>query len=127
MAKLFQELQCHGRANFELEFIAMDPGYHEDIWQLFIPINIFESNIFEIVDNIAQDYPCYMCAKMRRGALYGKQWLSLARNIQTLLFPEKPAVAKHTLWRKAGITKPLPFCPVRSPILNGMSCFQIPR
>ena len=96
MAKLFQELQCHGRANFELEFIAMDPGYHEDIRQLFIPINIFESNIFEIVDNTAQDYPCYMCAKMRRGALYGKQWLSLARNIQTLLFPEKPAVAKHT-------------------------------
>jgi tRNA 2-thiocytidine biosynthesis protein TtcA len=80
MAKLFQELQCHGRANFELEFIAMDPGYHEDIRQLLInncqqlniPINIFESNIFEIVDNIAQDYPCYMCAKMRRGALYGK-------------------------------------------------------
>jgi tRNA(Ile)-lysidine synthase TilS/MesJ len=24
------------------------------------------------VDNIARDYPCYMCAKMRRGALYTK-------------------------------------------------------
>jgi len=80
MAKLFQELQCHGKNNFELEFIAMDPGYHESIrellinncQQLNIPIHIFESNIFKIVDDIAQDYPCYMCAKMRRGALYSK-------------------------------------------------------
>lgn len=80
MAKLFQELQRHGNRNFELEFIAMDPGYHESIkallldncQQLDIPIHLFESNIFNIVDEIAQDYPCYMCAKMRRGALYAK-------------------------------------------------------
>ncbi|MBZ4687790.1 MAG: tRNA 2-thiocytidine biosynthesis protein TtcA [Clostridiales bacterium] len=80
MAKLFQELQRHGQVNFELEFIAMDPGYHENIKQLLIknceylniPVYIFESRIFEIVDNIAQDYPCYLCAKMRRGALYSK-------------------------------------------------------
>jgi len=80
MAKLFQELHRHGNRNFELEFIAMDPGYHESIksllldncQQLNIPIHLFESNIFNIVDEIAQDYPCYMCAKMRRGALYSK-------------------------------------------------------
>ncbi|MCE5285357.1 MAG: hypothetical protein LLG02_05885 [Pelosinus sp.] len=80
MAKLFQELQRHGNNNFELEFIAMDPGYHEDIRKLLIrnceylniPIHLFESEIFKIVDDIAQDYPCYMCAKMRRGALYAK-------------------------------------------------------
>jgi tRNA(Ile)-lysidine synthase TilS/MesJ len=80
MAKLFQELQRHGNNNFELEFIAMDPGYHEDIKKLLIrnceylniPIHLFESEIFKIVDDIAQDYPCYMCAKMRRGALYAK-------------------------------------------------------
>ncbi|MEW9124268.1 MAG: ATP-binding protein [Thermotaleaceae bacterium] len=80
MAKLFQELKCHGRDNFELEFIVMDPGYHPDIKKLLIdnceylniPIEIFESGIFQIVDNIAKDYPCYMCAKMRRGALYKK-------------------------------------------------------
>ena len=29
MAKLFQELQKHGQIKFDLEFIAMDPGYHE--------------------------------------------------------------------------------------------------
>jgi tRNA(Ile)-lysidine synthase TilS/MesJ len=80
MAKLFQELHRHSRVKFELEFITMDPGYHPQIRQLLIdncryleiPIQIFESQIFQIVDKIAQDYPCYMCAKMRRGALYAK-------------------------------------------------------
>lgn len=80
MAKLFQELHRHGNSNFELEFIAMDPGYHPNIKQLLIdnceyldiPIHIFESGIFEVADRIAGDYPCYMCARMRRGALYGK-------------------------------------------------------
>lgn len=78
MAKLFQELKKHGQVNFELEFIAMDPGYHPDIKKLLIsnceylniPISIFESGIFGIVDQIAKDYPCYMCARMRRGSLY---------------------------------------------------------
>ncbi len=80
MAKLFQELKRHGQMNFELEFIAMDPGYHPQIKELLIdncnylniPIHIFESKIFDIIDGIAKDYPCYMCARMRRGALYSK-------------------------------------------------------
>lgn len=80
MAKLFQELQKHGNRNFELEFIAMDPGYHSEIRELLIdncnylniPVLVYEANIFEVADKIAKDYPCYMCARMRRGALYGK-------------------------------------------------------
>lgn len=80
MAKLFQELLQHGNTNFQLEFIAMDPGYHQDIKELLIenckylniPVHIFESGIFEIANRIAENYPCYMCARMRRGALYGK-------------------------------------------------------
>ena len=36
MAKLFQEFRIHGKGNFELEFIAMDPGYHKDIKELLI-------------------------------------------------------------------------------------------
>ena len=80
MAKMFQELKRHGQVNFELEFIAMDPGYHPDIRQLLIdnceyleiPIKLFDANIFEVADEIASDYPCYMCARMRRGALYNK-------------------------------------------------------
>jgi tRNA 2-thiocytidine biosynthesis protein TtcA len=80
MAKLFQELQRHGQANFELEFIAMDPGYHPNIRELLtdncryleIPIHLFDSPIFQVADKIAGDYPCYLCARMRRGALYAK-------------------------------------------------------
>ena len=80
MAKMFQELKKHGQVNFDVEFITMDPGYHANIRQLLIdnceylniPIHLFDSRIFEIADEIAKDYPCYMCARMRRGALYSK-------------------------------------------------------
>lgn len=80
MAKLFQQLQKTRQVNFELEFVVADPGYHENIKELMldnckylnIPIKVFNSGIFEVVDRIAKDYPCYMCAKMRRGALYSK-------------------------------------------------------
>ncbi|MCK9444420.1 MAG: tRNA 2-thiocytidine biosynthesis protein TtcA [Tissierellaceae bacterium] len=80
MAKLFQELYKNGNQNFELEFIAMDPGYHPDIRKLLeenceylnIPVRIYDSDIFQVTDRIAKEYPCYMCARMRRGFLYGK-------------------------------------------------------
>ncbi len=80
MAKLFQELKKHSDVYFELEFIAMDPGYHPSIRELMednfdylnLDVHIFDTNIFEVADKIAKDYPCYMCAKMRRGALYNK-------------------------------------------------------
>ncbi|WP_160686489.1 ATP-binding protein [Clostridium sp. C2-6-12] len=80
MAKLFQELQKHGPVKFELVFLAMDPGYHPDIKKLLvenceylnIPIHMFDSGIFEVVDRMAKDYPCYLCARMRRGSLYSK-------------------------------------------------------
>jgi tRNA(Ile)-lysidine synthase TilS/MesJ len=80
MAKMFQELKRHPQINFELEFIAMDPGFHESNRELLlnnceylnIPVKLFESGIFEIVEKISKDYPCYMCARMRRGSLYNK-------------------------------------------------------
>lgn len=80
LAKLMQELQRHGPVRFEAEYIAMDPGYHPQIKELLlsnceylqIPVRVFDSQIFQIADKIAGDYPCYMCAKMRRGALYAK-------------------------------------------------------
>ncbi len=80
MAKMFQELKKYSNINFELVFLAMDPGYRDDIRvkleelceYLNIPVKIFESGIFRITDEIARDNPCYMCARMRRGALIYK-------------------------------------------------------
>ena len=79
LAKCFQELKRHGKMNFELVFLVMDPGYSAKNRQkiidnsklLNIPITIFETNIFESVDRI-DDHPCYVCARMRRGYLYKK-------------------------------------------------------
>lgn len=78
MAKLFQELKKHGRDNFEVEYISMDPGFsslnrkllkdHCDY--LGIPVKIYDRNLFEVLDQTARENPCYLCAKMRRGVLY---------------------------------------------------------
>ena len=35
-------------------------------------IEIFESDIFEVVDKVSSESPCYLCARMRRGFLYSK-------------------------------------------------------
>lgn len=80
LAKLFQELRRHKRINFELEFIVMNPGYNEEnltliknnLEKLNIPAHIFESNIFDVVNTYGENSPCYLCARMRRGALYSK-------------------------------------------------------
>lgn len=79
MAKLFQELSRHGKKNFEVVFLVMNPGYNEINYQtikdnakiLNVPITVFESDIFNIVAAEEQS-PCYLCARMRRGYLYSK-------------------------------------------------------
>ena len=79
MAKCFQELKRHGKNNFDLEFLVMNPGYNELNKQkiisnaeiLNIPITMFKTDIFDRVENI-DDHPCYLCARMRRGHLYEK-------------------------------------------------------
>ena len=76
-AKLLQEIKRHGKFDFRLEFIVMDPGYNKrnreqieyNARLLNIPIKIFESNIFSVVEEV-KDSPCYLCARMRRGHLY---------------------------------------------------------
>lgn len=76
-AKLLQEIKRHGKFDFGLEFIVMDPGYNEKNRRqieenariLNIPIRVFESEIFSVVEHM-EDSPCYLCARMRRGYLY---------------------------------------------------------
>ena len=77
MAKCFQELKRYSKVNFEVEYLVMDPGYNSENRQIIennaknlgIPVHIFDSNIFESVLHI-EKYPCYICARMRRGHLY---------------------------------------------------------
>ena len=79
LAKLMQELQKHGKFHFDLKFIVMNPGYSEENLKqilnnaktLNIPINVFDTDIFDIVIDIEEN-PCYLCARMRRGHLYSK-------------------------------------------------------
>ncbi len=79
MAKLFQELERHGKKNFEVVFLVMNPGYNEVNYNQIIenaklmnvPITVFDSEIFDVVADEG-DSPCYLCARMRRGYLYSK-------------------------------------------------------
>jgi len=80
MAKCFQEIQRHGKINFDCHFVVMDPGYTKThIEQIInnakllnIDIEIFKSDIFSSVEVMNLKSPCYMCARMRRGHLYNK-------------------------------------------------------
>ncbi len=80
LAKCMQELLRHGKVPFEAYFAVMNPGYSEENLQaiinnakdLNIPIEIFSSDIFDVIDQVATKSPCYLCARMRRGYLYNK-------------------------------------------------------
>lgn len=83
LAKLFQELQRHSAVPFEAKYLVMNPGYNGEnlsmiianLERLGIPAEIRESNIFEVTSKEKGKIACYLCARMRRGALY-----SLARD-----------------------------------------------
>ena len=83
MAKLFQELKRHSDFEFEVKYLVMNPGYNEmnlnqikkNIEILNIPAEIIDTDIFEFANNQEKNQ-CYLCAKMRRGALY-----KLAKNL----------------------------------------------
>ena len=80
LAKCIEELERHGKYPFEAKYVVMDPGYSKynrdmidmTAKELNIPIQIFESDIFEVANKLSPNSPCYMCAKMRRGFLYNK-------------------------------------------------------
>jgi len=80
LAKCLEEFKRHGLINFELVYLVMNPGYKDEHLKkikenaslLEIEITIFNSKIFDIVDNQSNASPCYLCARMRRGALYSE-------------------------------------------------------
>ncbi|MGL5041703.1 MAG: tRNA 2-thiocytidine biosynthesis TtcA family protein [Culicoidibacterales bacterium] len=80
MAKLFQHLERIGIFELKVSFIAMDPGFNEanrqnlekNLKALEIDCDIYGENIFERAESRSAKYPCYLCARMRRGSLYAK-------------------------------------------------------
>ena len=56
----------------------MDPGYKEEhllkikenAEKLNIPLEIFQTNVFDVSNLLNEKHPCYLCARMRRGYLY---------------------------------------------------------
>ncbi len=77
LAKCIEEFQKHGPIQFEAIYMCMNPGYSQKHLQqildnaklLNIDLDIFETNIFDVVHDIKES-PCYLCARMRRGYLY---------------------------------------------------------
>ncbi|MBQ8281294.1 MAG: tRNA 2-thiocytidine biosynthesis protein TtcA [Lachnospiraceae bacterium] len=80
MAKLFQEIKKHGKKNFDVVYLVMNPGYNDANYQniiynadrLGVPVTVFETQIFDSVADIDLSSACYLCARMRRGYLYSK-------------------------------------------------------
>ncbi len=83
MALLFKQLKAHSDFPFSVRYLVMDPGYNEknlkqikhNLDLLEIPASIAKTDIFDIANQTTHS-PCYLCAKMRRGALYriAKDW-----------------------------------------------------
>ena len=80
LAKCIQELQRHGKVKFDAHYVTMNPGYNEYNREMIIkneeilniPLEMFETNIFDVVAEIDSKVSCYLCARMRRGNLYSK-------------------------------------------------------
>ena len=80
LAKCIQELTRHGKFTFNAYYVVMNPGYSnkhlkeikDNAKKLNIEVEIFNSDIFNVVNTISSESPCYLCARMRRGYLYNK-------------------------------------------------------
>lgn len=80
LTKLFHELKKDKRRNFEFKAVSLNPGFREEdlnnfknnLEKLNIDCEIITTNIWKIANEKAKDYPCFLCAKMRRGILYTK-------------------------------------------------------
>ena len=79
LAKCMEEIKRHGKVNFDVCYVCMDPGYNDynrdmildNAKILNIDLQMFESDIFDVVASVDKS-PCYLCARMRRGCLYKK-------------------------------------------------------
>ena len=77
LALCMRQLQKYGSVPFELEFLAMDPGYSAEkrdaimrnVQFLDIPLKMHSTKVFESAEKSGGN-PCFLCSRLRRGWLY---------------------------------------------------------
>ncbi len=77
LAKCVQKYQQISGVPFSVIFLCMDPGYNpenrakilDNARRLGIELDIFETRIFQSLAR-ENNNPCFLCARLRRGALY---------------------------------------------------------
>ncbi len=80
LAKCLEEIKKHGKINFELKYICMNPGYSKKDLDIIIinakllniDLTVFDTDVFKVANKLNKENPCYLCARMRRGHLYNK-------------------------------------------------------
>lgn len=78
LAKCLTEIQKYGDKKFNLNYVLMDPGFLPEVVEKIknnakifeFDLKIFKRRIFKIAE-MQEKGACYLCAKMRRGSLYG--------------------------------------------------------
>lgn len=78
LAKCLTEIQKYGNKKFKLNYVLMDPGFLPEVIEKIkknaeifgFDLKIFKRRIFKIAEK-QEKGACYLCAKMRRGSLYG--------------------------------------------------------
>lgn len=77
LAECFRLFHKSSKLKFDVKYLVMNPGYNElninlinkNLKTLNINAEVVNTNIFDIA-YIHENSPCYLCARMRRGALY---------------------------------------------------------
>lgn len=76
LAQCMEKYRKISGISFELIFLCMDPGYNHENRQrildnaecLGLTLDLFDTKIFESINENRN--PCFLCARLRRGALY---------------------------------------------------------
>ncbi len=79
LAKCIQLLRSYGKPDFQLVFLAMDPGYTDEVrgkilqncGAMGIPVEMYQTTVFSSAGNSGKN-PCFLCSRLRRGWLYKK-------------------------------------------------------
>lgn len=77
LAKCMEKYREISGISFSLIFLCMDPGYDpvnlnkikSNAEKLRLPLEIFNTKIFDSIKDNCKN-PCFLCARLRRGALY---------------------------------------------------------